>query len=129
MKLLLDTRTVLWALGSPARLSAATRAKLEDPRNTVLVSAVSAWELEIKRALGKLSTPDDLEEQLRAVRFGELPLRTSHAKALRSLPPIHRDPFDRMLVAQAVVERLVLVTRDARLSANHGWRSEVWFGT
>jgi PIN domain nuclease of toxin-antitoxin system len=112
MKLLLDTHVLLWALGAPSKIPPRTRAKLESRSNTVYASVASAWEIEIKRSLGKLKAPDDLEEQLRAASIEELPCRGSHVRALRSLPPIHRDPFDRMLIAQALAESLVLVTGD-----------------
>jgi PIN domain nuclease of toxin-antitoxin system len=78
---------------------------------------VSAWEIEIKRALGKLRAPDDLGAALLAVRFTELPLQLRHVAVLRTLPPLHRDPFDRMLVAQAQVDRLTLVTNDDTVRA------------
>ena len=82
------------------------------PDEVVFISAVSAWEIEIKRALGKLVAPDDLEVQARALRFTELPLHIRHVRAIATLPPLHRDPFDRMLIAQAVVDGLVLITAD-----------------
>jgi PIN domain nuclease of toxin-antitoxin system len=117
VKLLLDTHVLLWALADPGRLSETSRAAIADPRHAVLVSAASGWEIEIKRALGKLTTPPDLDEQLRSRRLLELPIRLRHTAALRTLPPLHRDPFDRMLVAQAIVEDLVLVTADAQVRA------------
>ena len=115
MRLLLDTHVLLWCLSAPNELRADTRDKLQDPDNVVLVSTVSAWEMAIKRALGKLRAPADLEEQLRRRRFTELPLHLRHVRALRDLPPLHRDPFDRMLVAQAVADDLALVSRDTRV--------------
>ncbi len=115
MRLLLDTHVLLCCLSAPKELATGTREKLQDADNVVLVSAVSAWEMEIKRALGKLKAPADLEEQLRRRRFVELPLHLRHVRALRDLPPLHRDPFDRMLVAQAVADDLALVSRDTRL--------------
>jgi PIN domain nuclease of toxin-antitoxin system len=115
MRLLLDTHVLLWCLSAPNELSRDAREKLQDPDNVVFVSAVSAWEMEIKRALGKLRAPADLEEQLRRRRFNELPLHLRHVQALRELPPLHRDPFDRMLVAQAVADDLALVSRDTRV--------------
>ena len=117
MNLLLDTHVLLWCLGSPDRLSRETRRRIEAPDTVVFVSAASAWEIEVKRALGKLQAPADLEEQLRQKRLTELPIRVSHVRALRSLPEFHRDPFDRMLVAQAVAEGLVIVTSDERVRA------------
>jgi PIN domain nuclease of toxin-antitoxin system len=115
MKLLLDTHVLLWCLSAPNELATDTREKLQNPDNVVLVSAVSGWEMEIKRALGKLTAPSDLAEQLRRRRFIELPLHLRHVRALRDLPLLHRDPFDRMLVAQAAADDLALVSRDARL--------------
>jgi PIN domain nuclease of toxin-antitoxin system len=116
MRLLLDTHVLLWSLAAPEELSATARERIASPENVVLASVVSAWEIEIKRALRKLEAPEDLEEQLARVRFTELPLHIRHARALSSLPPIHRDPFDRMLVAQAITDGLTLVTRDRRIA-------------
>ena len=112
MRLLLDTQALLWWLGDAAELGPAARNAIGDGANTVFVSAASAWEMEIKRALGKLRSPEDLEETLMAERFLELPVRFAHTAALRALPSLHRDPFDRLLVAQAGVERLTIVTSD-----------------
>lgn len=112
MRLLLDTHALLWALGLPDELQPEARLAIEDIRNDVFVSAASAWEIAIKRALGRLDAPSDLVEAIRAVGFGELPIRVAHALAVERLPPLHRDPFDRMLIAQAVVEGLTIVTRD-----------------
>lgn len=117
MRVLLDTHALLWCLASPGRLQPTTRARIEDPATVVYASAASAWEIEIKTALGKLEAPTDLDEQLRLRRFVELPVQVRHVRALRGLPPLHRDPFDRLLVAQAMVEDLVVVTNDARLRA------------
>jgi PIN domain nuclease of toxin-antitoxin system len=117
MNLLLDTHVLLWCLGAPQRLGRETRKKIEAPETVVFVSAASAWEIEVKRALGKLKVPDDLEEQLQEKRFTELPVRVRHVRALRSLPEVHRDPFDRMLVAQAMVENLAIVTSDDKIRA------------
>jgi PIN domain nuclease of toxin-antitoxin system len=115
VNLLLDTHVLLWALAFPDRLGSEPRRALESPANSVFVSAVSAWEIEIKRRLGKLRAPAELEGEVRAVRFTELPLRFRHVEALARLPDLHRDPFDRMLVAQAQVDDLTLVTHDRRL--------------
>ena len=111
----MDTHVLLWALGDPEKISDETRHKIEDPDNVVWVSAVAAWEIEIKRALGKLSAPDNLVEEMRQARFTELPLQVRHARTLRVLPDLHRDPFDRMLVAQAITDDLVLITNDLRI--------------
>lgn len=117
MRLLLDTHVLLWCLASPERLRPAARARIEDPDTVVFASAASAWEMEIKAALGKLEIPADLDEQLRRRRFTELPVHVRHVRALRALPALHRDPFDRLLVAQATVDDLVLVTNDERVRA------------
>ncbi len=117
MRLLLDTHALLWALASPGELSARVRQLLERPETTVLVSVVSAWEMEIKRALGKLEVPDDLEAQMKRLRFLELPVHLRHVQRLRRLPVLHRDPFDRILVAQAMADGLTLVTRDRDVMA------------
>jgi PIN domain nuclease of toxin-antitoxin system len=117
MNLLLDTHVLLWSLSSPDRLGAPARRALENPSNVVFFSPVSAWEMEIKQGLGKLSIPGDLPERLAALRFTELPLRLGHVRALRALPPLHRDPFDRILVAQARADQLTLVSHDERVLA------------
>lgn len=115
MSLLLDTHVLLWALTDDPTLSAAARAAITDGGNRVLVSAVSAWELTIKAALGKLRTPDDLMGQLVRHRFSPLDVTVGHAVAVGQLPDHHADPFDRLLVAQARTDRLTLVTRDQQI--------------
>ena len=117
MKLLLDTHALLWALARPGELTSEARRRLQDPGNTVFVSVASAWEMEIKRALGKLDAPSDLSVQIQRQRFTELPVHLRHVEALKNLPALHRDPFDRLLVAQAMADELVVVTRDARIRA------------
>ena len=112
MRLLLDTHALLWSLSDPERLGGEALQAIRDPANDVVVSAASAWEMAIKSSLGKLSAPDDLPEQLRLNRFGALDITLRHAQAVEHLPMLHRDPFDRMLVAQAKTEGLRLVTRD-----------------
>ena len=118
MKLLLDTHAFIWWDSAPDRLPSAVRDEIAAPANEVLLSVVSVWEMEIKWALGKLAlaTPLDrliAEQQANGVHL--LPIRLDHVLALSRLPPHHRDPFDRMLVAQAQVERAVLVTRDEQV--------------
>jgi PIN domain nuclease of toxin-antitoxin system len=88
------------------------RAAIEDARSTVLVSAVCVWEAAIKSALGKLRVPDNLPERLDEFAFERLPVTDVHAWAVRSLPPVHNDPFDRLLAAQAVCERATIVSSD-----------------
>lgn len=123
MKLLLDTHLVLWAAGSPKRLSPVVRKLLEAPENELLVSAVSFWEIVIKQSLNR----DDFKVDPRRLRRGlrdngwtELPMTTDHALAVDRLPALHRDPFDRMLVAQAQVEGVVLLTADALVAQYPG---------
>lgn len=89
-----------------------SRAVIEDPREVVFVSAVCVWEAAIKSALGKLRVPDDLPNRLDEFAFERLPVTDAHAWAVRRLPPVHHDPFDRLLVAQAVCERATLVSAD-----------------
>jgi PIN domain nuclease of toxin-antitoxin system len=118
--LLLDTHVLIWWLAEPRRLSPGAHAAIADGANLVFVSAASAWEMGIKARLGKLNVPDDLEEQLRRERFTELPVRIAHARESSALPPLHRDPFDRMLVAQSRIESLTLVTADPLVLAYGG---------
>ena len=93
------------------------RTAIEDARTAVLVSAVCVWEAAIKSALGKLRVPDDLPERLDEFAFERLPVTDVHAWAVRALPPVHTDPFDRLLVAQALSERATLVSADAIFDA------------
>ena len=117
---LLDTQCWLWMQVSPERFSAASLALLEDPDTELLLSAVSSWEIVIKHALGKLALPVPPEEYVpsRMVRSGVRGLSVEHGHALgvASLPPHHRDPFDRLLVAQARMEKLTLLTADRQLA-------------
>ena len=123
MKLLLDTHLLLWAAGEPSRLSAAARALIEAPENALLFSAASLWEIAIKRGLGR----EDFRVDVRLLRRGlldngysELPVGSEHAVAIDGLPPIHKDPFDRLLVAQALVEGVTLLTSDERVAQYPG---------
>ncbi|HTD09277.1 MAG TPA: type II toxin-antitoxin system VapC family toxin [Solirubrobacteraceae bacterium] len=115
--LLLDTQALLWSVGDTNRLSSTAREVLSAGVVPAYVSAASVWEIAIKRASGKLEAPDDLLEQIVIADFGELGITFKHAMLAGALPPHHRDPFDRMLVAQAQSERLILVTNDARIAA------------
>jgi PIN domain nuclease of toxin-antitoxin system len=112
---LLDTHVLLWVLSDDPRLEGRARAAITDGRNRVLVSAVSAWEITIKKALGKLRVPDDLPAQLARQRFVSLDITVTHALAVGDLPHHHADPFDRMLVAQARTDRLTLITHDPQI--------------
>ncbi|MGB8859226.1 MAG: type II toxin-antitoxin system VapC family toxin [Ilumatobacteraceae bacterium] len=120
-QLLLDTHVVLWAFASPDRLAPHVRQALEDPRNTVLVSAATVWEVEIKRALGKLEAPDGFAAQCIQRGFEALDITFGHAETAGALPPHHIDPFDRMLIAQALTEDLELVSNDG-VFADYGIR-------
>ena len=112
MRVLLDTHAVLWALDGGDRLSPKAREVIENETNEVFVSVVSAWEIAVKRALGKLSVPDDLPEAIADAGFLQRLVRFPDCARLASLPTIHRDPFDRMLVAQSRTEAVPLVTGD-----------------
>jgi PIN domain nuclease of toxin-antitoxin system len=117
MRLLLDTHVLLWCLTDDPTLSSSLRDVITDSTNDVLVSAASAWEISIKKALGKLEAPDDLSNAIAACRFKTLPITVTHAMHAGELPKHHNDPFDRMLIAQSILEDLKLVTRDARIFA------------
>lgn len=118
MRILLDTHVLLWAVGSTRRLQGGTLAALSEPANDVLFSAASIWEIAIKFGLGRpdfVISPDDILRAALEIGFVELPISAAVAAAVAKLPPIHRDPFDRLLVAQAIEEPAVLYTADARL--------------
>src|SRR5262249_51657678 len=100
MTLLLDTHVLLWWLDGTSELSRQAQKAIEDSRNIVYVSAAVAWEIAIKKALGKLDAPDDLETVMEACRFLPLPITIAHSLAVEKLPPYHRDPFDRLLIAR-----------------------------
>lgn len=123
MKLLLDTQILLWAAGQPERLSAAARKQLNNPRNELLFSAASLWEIAIKSTLGR----KDFRVEPRLLRRGlldngyvELPVTSQHAVGIDALPPLHKDPFDRLLLAQALAEGITLLTGDAQLARYPG---------
>jgi PIN domain nuclease of toxin-antitoxin system len=117
MTLSLDTHVFLWWLDDPQILSKAAREAISDPANTVFVSAAVVWEIVIKRALGKLDAPDDLERAMMVNRFLSLPVTWNHALAVETLPHHHRDPFDRLLIAQAHYEGFQFVSRDSSIFA------------
>jgi PIN domain nuclease of toxin-antitoxin system len=123
LKLLLDTQLLLWAAGQPERLSTAARKLLNDPHNELLFSAASLWEIAIKNSLGR----EDFRVEPRLLRRGlldngyvELPITSQHAVSIDSLPPLHKDPFDRLLLAQALSEGVTLLTHDAQLTEYPG---------
>lgn len=119
MRLLLDTHAFLWAAGDPEQLAEPARLAIADPENAIYVSAAVAWEITIKVALGKLTVPGDpatwFPARLRSLGFDPLPILPEHALAIGALPAHHRDPFDRVLIAQAQLEGLQLVTRDPEI--------------
>jgi PIN domain nuclease of toxin-antitoxin system len=112
VRLLLDTHIVLWWLADDGRLAGPHREAIMNGENDVFVSSVSIAEIAIKQSLGRLDAPFELLELLVENGLEELPLSSAHAQALRDLPPLHRDPFDRMLVTQAICDGLTLVTDD-----------------
>lgn len=119
MKLLLDTQLLLWAASEPKRLSAGARKLLADPKNELLFSAASLWEVAIKATLGRT----DFQVEPRLLRRGlldngyvELPITSQHAVSIDALPALHKDPFDRLLLAQALTEGITLLTADAQLA-------------
>ena len=123
MKLLLDTQLLLWAAGQPEKLSATARELMNDPRNDLLFSAASLWEIAIKASLGR----EDFRVEPRLLRRGlldngyaELPITSQHAVNIDGLPPLHKDPFDRLLLAQALSEGITLLTGDAQLAQYPG---------
>ncbi len=123
MRLLLDTHLLLWAAGQPERLSATARKLLNDSDNELLFSAASLWEVAIKAALGR----EDFRVEPRLLRRGlldngyvELPITSLHAVSIDGLPPLHNDPFDRLLLAQAHSEGITLLTSDAKLARYPG---------
>jgi PIN domain nuclease of toxin-antitoxin system len=120
---LLDTHLLLWAAGQPERLSGDARALLEDPRSELMFSAASIWEVTIKRTLGR----DDFRVEPRLLRRGlldngyrELVITSEHTVAIERLPPLHKDPFDRLLLAQADVEGVTLLTADTLVAQYPG---------
>ncbi len=123
MKFLLDTHLLLWAAGEPERLSKQARKLIDNTDNELLFSAASLWEVAIKRGLGR----EDFRVDARLLRrglldngYGELPISSDHVVATESLPPFHKDPFDRILVAQATVEGITLLTVDSLVARYPG---------
>lgn len=123
MKLLLDTHLLLWAAGHPERLSAAARTLLQSPRNSLYFSAASIWEVAIKNSLGREdfhADPGLLRRGLLENDYKELAIDGRHGVAVNLLPALHKDPFDRILVAQAIVEEILLVTADNQVARYPG---------
>jgi PIN domain nuclease of toxin-antitoxin system len=123
MRYLLDTQLLLWAGAEPERLSPAARTLIGSDRNTLFFSAASLWEIAIKASLNRQDfeiDPDEFHSQLLANSYLELPVTAAQAITLKSLKPRHKDPFDRMLLAQAMHEKLTLVTADRLLGGYEG---------
>jgi PIN domain nuclease of toxin-antitoxin system len=117
MNLLLDTHILLWWLADDLRLGDSIRDAIVDPSTRVLISAASVWEIGIKQSIGKLTVPESILLIIEGEGFEELPITARHAELAARLPAHHRDPFDRMLIAQAVLEGLILVTSDRQIEA------------
>lgn len=120
MRLLVDTHVYLWWRSDDPRLGVAEREAIRDGANDVLLSAASVWEMAIKQTLGRLRVPEPPSAAAVRLGFEPLPVSFAHAEATVRLPPLHRDPFDRLLVAQARTEGLTLVTRDPLVRAYPG---------
>jgi PIN domain nuclease of toxin-antitoxin system len=123
VRLLLDTHLLLWAASTPKRLSSAARKAIESPDHSLFFSAASLWEITIKRGLGRADFRVDthlLRRGLLENGYAELPITGEHALAVEVLPPIHKDPFDRILVAQATTEGMTLLTADASVAQYPG---------
>ena len=115
MNLLLDTHIILWWLEDDPSLQNGHRRLIGDERNLCHISAASIWEISIKKGLGKLEIPDNYIKVLYDEGFMELPVTWLHCDSVASLPPLHRDPFDRLLIAQACLEKLIIVTVDEKI--------------
>ena len=113
---LLDTHAFLWWLGDEAQLGAEARSEIADSANEIFVSAATAWEISLKRHIGKLEAPGDIEDWIAGSGFSDLAIEVEHAVQAGGLPNHHKDPFDRMLVAQAQLEGITLVARDDEIA-------------
>lgn len=119
MRFLLDTHIAMWIVGDPGRVSPAARAVISDDANDVIFSVASIWEIAIKASLRKphfAAEPESVRKQLIANGFTELPITSEHAFVVAALPWLHKDPFDRILIAQAIAENLTLLTADTTLA-------------
>lgn len=111
-RLLLDTHIVIWWFNGDERLGQQARAEIGNSQNEVYVSAASVWEMAIKKQLGKLDAPDDIEQRVELAGFSKLAISMFHAQEAGTLPNHHKDPFDRMLIAQAQITGLIILTKD-----------------
>lgn len=115
MKILIDTHILLWWLMNDPTLASDTRLQIGNPKNTIFVSTATIWEIAIKKTIGKLQMPDNLDKAIEASHFHSLLISIQHAMGTIALPPHHHDPFDRMLVSQSKIEGCTLMTRDGRI--------------
>ncbi len=125
MNLLLDTHVFYWWNQAPDRLGKQALEAISDPHNRIFVSAASVYEIAYKRNQNKLRWPGNISQQIQANDFSGLPITPAHADAAGQLPPHHRDPFDRLLIAQAQVEQLTLATRDSAMRSYQVLRMDV----
>jgi len=116
VRLLLDTHVAIWFFEDPALIADEARLAIEDPSNVSYLSAASVWEWAVKQSLGRISLPEAIDVGAVRAGFEELPVTWAHGRAAAALPAMHSDPFDRMLVAQAIEGGFVLVTRDAKIT-------------
>jgi PIN domain nuclease of toxin-antitoxin system len=114
-RLLLDTHVLLWWLADDPKLGGHARSDISDGKNEIYVSAASSWEIAIKKRNGKLEAPDNIDGIVEQERFIKLPISLAHGEAAGQLPNHHRDPFDRMLIAQAKAEGLMILTADEKI--------------
>ncbi len=117
MKFLLDTHTLIWWLANDVTLSEKAKTVIANPDNLIFISAASVWEIAIKKQIGKLNIPDDLEIQIEQNDFQPLPINISHAAYIEKLPLHHKDPFDRIIIAQAICEKMKIITRDQKFDS------------
>lgn len=120
MKLILDTNVLIWWLGDAGKISQAAKTVISSPDNLIFISAASACEIAIKKSLGKLSVPDDLTAQIERNNFTPLPIKIEHGLYLEQLPFHHKDPFDRLIIAQAILEKMTIVTSDNKFRLYQG---------
>ena len=116
MQYLLDTHALIWWLENNPRLDSNAMTEIASPNNIVFVSAASTWEIAIKKAIGKLDSPEDLIEQIAKNKFRSLPINVEETLIVETLPPHHQDPFDRILIAQAKLFGLTIITRDRKFN-------------
>lgn len=116
MRLLLDTHTLIWGISEPEKLSEKTKELLSDVDNIILVSTASLWELQVKKSLNKIILPEDFIFQLQENGYELLNISYKHIEKLDEIPLIHRDPFDRILIAQSMHENIPLITKDSEIA-------------